>query len=153
MSFAEYTGRTKPMNCTVCGASVTHREARVFAAPNDRFHWTAVAHRAPCGAHCGGGGYNPDENDVHIPPFGACPRCGATDTAVARIIERPGHSERVVIHRYTREYCRELGFRIDLEACVNGSWTVRSRWPTNHPDSLERTVECAKNYVPWLKEL
>jgi hypothetical protein len=32
-------------------------------------------------------------------------------------------------------------------------WTVKSRWPTNHPESLDRTVEWAKNYVGWLKDV
>jgi hypothetical protein len=153
MSFAEHTGRTKTVACCVCGTPVTHEEIRQFSAPRDRFRWSAVEHRAPCGAHCAGGGYEHGETDVHIPAFGRCPRCGAIETEVAKVIEKPDRSERVVILRYTPEYHRDLGFRIELEVSAGDGWSVKSRWPTNYPDSLDRTVEWAKNYVGWLKDV
>lgn len=98
-----------------------------------------------------GGGCDSGEEDVHTPPFSACPRCGAIDSEIARIIDRPDGVERIVFHRYTSEHRRDLGFRIDLERREGESWCVVSRWGTNHPDSLEQTVEWAERYVSWLR--
>jgi hypothetical protein len=153
MSFAEETGRTRSVECFVCGQTVTHKEVRRFTMPEDRFSWSALPHRAPCGAHCAGGSYAHGETDVHVPAFGTCARCGTAETEVATRIENAEGSERVVIHRYTPEYRRSLGFRIDLELLVDGVWRVKSRWPTNHPDSLEQTVQWAKHYVLWLNDV
>ncbi len=66
------------------------------------------------------------------------------------MIEKPDGSERVVFRRYTVEYHQELGFRIELEVQKDGQWKVESRWPTNEPESLDKTIEWAKRYVPWL---
>jgi hypothetical protein len=153
MSFAENTRRTKKAACCVCGKTVAHEEIRHFSAPRDTFSWSAVEHRAPCGAHCAGGGYDHRETDVHIPAFGKCPRCGAIETEVAKVIEKPDGTERVVILRYTPAYCRDRGFRIELETVGGDGWAVKSRWPTNYPESLDRTVEWAKNFVGWLKDV
>lgn len=150
MSFATYTGRTKTTECRVCGCAVLHEEVEILGGQGQTTHWQPDEHRAPCGAHCEGGGYDPAEADVHIPAFGKCPRCGATETEVAKIIEKPDGSERVVFQRYTIGYRRELGFRIELEIQKNGQWKVTSRWPTNEPNSLDKTIEWAKRYVPWL---
>lgn len=151
MSFAKNTGRRRTQKCVVCNVEVEHEKILLFSAPT-KIHWKAVAHRAPCGAHCAGGGYDSGEQDVHIPAFGACPRCGATDSEVARVIERGDGGERVVFHRYVSQHCRELGFRIDLEKRDGESWRVAARWGTNCPDSLEQTIEWAERYVPWLRQ-
>lgn len=103
MSFAEHTGKTRRGLCSVCGIEVDQEEVRMLAGRlrSGSTWWEPQAHRAPCGAHCAGGGTEPEEQDVHIPPFAACTRCGATATEVARIIERSDGQERVVFHRYT----------------------------------------------------
>lgn len=147
MTFARRTGRTKKSECHVCGLAVLHEESRTGTGT----HWNPVAHRAPCGAHCGGGGYAYGETDVHIVAFGSCPRCGATATEVAKVIEKPDGKERVVFQRYTVEYYRDLGFRIDLEVQQDGQWKVKSRWNSYKPDSLDGTIELAKRYIPWLQ--
>jgi hypothetical protein len=112
--------------------------------------WYPVPHRAPCGAHCMGGGVDYGERDVHVPSEGACGRCGASDTEIARIIERKDGAERVVIRKYTSEVHRDLGFRIEREVKRDGEWTGQGWWNTNHPESLELTIEWAQRYVPWL---
>ena len=152
MSFAENTGKTRRGICEVCGTEVDQEEMRLLAGrqPAGSTWWNSQPHRAPCGAHCAGGGTDSDEDDVHIPSFAACPRCGATASEVARIVERRDGQERVVIHRYTAAYCADLGYRIDLEIRMGGDWRVESRWPTNHPESLDLTIEWAKRYVSWL---
>jgi hypothetical protein len=149
MSFATHTGRTKTTECCVCGRAVLHEEVHILGRQGETTHWQPTEHRAPCGAHCSGGGYDPDETDVHILAFGKCPRCGATETEVAKVIEKPDGSERVVLHRYAVEYRRDLGFRIELEIRKDDQWKLKSRWPGD-PDSLEKTIEWAKRYVPWL---
>jgi hypothetical protein len=151
VSFATRTSRTKTTDCPVCGRAVLHEELRILGRRGEASHWQPVAHRAPCGAHCGGGGYDFGETDVHILAFGSCPRCGATETEVAKVIEKPDGSERVVFQRYTVEYRKDLGFRIELEVQEDSQWKVKSRWPTNDPDSLDKTIEWAKRYVPWLQ--
>ena len=113
------------------------------------FKWRPVAHRARCGAHCAGGGYEDGERDVHIPPFGSCPRCGAVDSEVAQTIERSDGSERVVFVRYV---VGSSGFRIDYEKSAGDSWKTVARYPASDPESLAKAVEQAENYVPWLKE-
>ncbi len=143
----------KTATCFVCGQSVKHEEIRQFTVPHDTFFWAPVEHRAPCGAYCSGGGYKYGETDVHVPAFDKCPRCAAIETEVAMVIEKSDSLERVVILRYTSAYCRYLGFRIELELAWGKEWKVASRWPTNYPDSLERTVEWAKHYVTWLKDV
>jgi hypothetical protein len=150
MAFAENTGRIEQRRCKVCGTEVEHEEVRHFTAPAS-LDWHATAHRAPCGAHCGGGGYDHGETDVHIPAFGRCPRCGATETEIADVITRADQNERVVFHRYVVDYHRFIGYRIDLEVFRDGAWGVKSRWNTNFPDSLPRTIEWAERYVPWLR--
>ena len=112
--------------------------------------WTPVEHRAPCGAHCMGGGVAHGESDVHIVTFGACPRCREKDSEIATTIVNEDATERVVIQRYIHDYHSDLGFRIELEIRSGDDWTVKSRWPTNDPDSLEGTIRWAENYVPWL---
>ncbi len=107
-------------------------------------------HRAPSGAHCMGGGVNHGETDVHIVTFGKCPRCGDTDSEVATTIANDDNTERVVIQRYTHKYRADIGFRIELEIRTGDAWVVKSRWPTNAPDSLDGTIRWAENYVPWL---
>jgi hypothetical protein len=114
--------------------------------------WEPQAHRAPCGAHCSGGGYEHGEQDVHTPAFAACPRCGAVDSEIARVIERSDGLERAVFHRYTAEYRRDLGYRVDLERRDGESWRVVSRWQVHHPDSLDRAIEQACCYVSWLSQ-
>ena len=152
MSFAEDTGRTRTQKCIVCDNDVEHEEVRHFNAPKDYFRWRAVAHRAPCGAHCAGGGYDYGEEDVHTPAFSACPRCGAIDSEIAQIIERPDGEERGVMHRYTAEHCRDLGYRVDLERRDGGLWRVVSRWPLHHPESYDSALGQACRYVTWLNE-
>jgi hypothetical protein len=152
MSFATNTGNLRRAACPICGLEVEQEEIRVLAGrvPAGSTYWEPQPHRAPCGAHCAGGGTEPEEQDVHIPPFAACLRCGATDTEVARIIVRDDGQERIVFHHYTAPYCADLGYRIELQTRVGIDWRVKSRWPTNHPDSLDLTIEWAKRYVPWL---
>ncbi len=55
--------------------------------------------------------------------------------------------------RYTRAYKRDIDFRIALEVSDGLGWTVKSRWMTPCPDSLDRSVEWAKKYVEWLNEV
>ena len=150
MSFAEHTGRVEQRTCKVCGTLIDHEEVRHFSAPTS-YSWSAIEHRAPCGAHCGGGGYDHGEKDVHIPAFGRCPRCNATETEIAEIIFRDNEMERVVFQKYVVDYDRSIGYRIDHEEFRNGIWTVKSRWNTNYPDSLPLTIEWAERYVSWLK--
>jgi hypothetical protein len=150
MAFANSTGRTKTAECRVCGQAVFHKELRFFGGDGEAYDWMPEAHRAPCGAHCSGGGYDLDETDVHIPAFGRCPRCGAAGTEVVRTIVRPDGAERVVIHRYITDHHRNLGFRVELEVLKDGEWVVKSRWPTAYPESLEQTIQSANKYVPWL---
>lgn len=150
MSFAEDTGRTRIEKCGVCGLNVAHEEVRHLSAPRDFFTWNAVMHRAPCGAHCSGGGYHHGETDVHVPPFGSCPRCGVTESEVVKVIDKPDGLERVVIHRYTPDYLKYLGHRIDLEIRNNDEWQVKLRWHTKQPGSNKKVLELARNYVDWV---
>jgi len=152
MSFAEHTGRTKRGNCAVCGVEVDQEEVCMTAGrlPAGTTWWESHAHKAPCGAQCSGGGTDPDELDVHIPTFGSCPRCGATESEIARVIDRADGNERVVFHHYVMPHCASIGYRIDLEQRIGNEWRVKSRWNSNHPDSLQLTIEWAKRYVPWL---
>lgn len=152
MSFAEPTGRIRRTACLLCGVEVEHDESRQVPGrlPSDSTWWVPRAHRAPCGAHCAGGETEPEEQDVHFPSFGACPRCGAKASEIARIIERPDAAERAVFHRYTAEYCRHMGFRVDLEQREGESWRVLSRWNVHHPESFDEALRKACNYVPWL---
>jgi hypothetical protein len=151
MSFAEHTGRVEKRSCMVCSTIVDHEEVRHFKLPPS-FSWHAFPHRAPCGAHCAGGSYDQGESDVHIPAFGRCPRCGATGSEIAEIVTRADNTERLVFHRYTADHLRRIGYRIDHEVLRGGDWTVKTRWNTNYPDSLPRTIEWAERYVQWLKE-
>ena len=153
MSFAEETGRKRIQRCAVCGTDVEHEELRHFDKPSDRFGWHAIEHRAPCGAHCAGGGCDHGEQDVHTPAFDACPRCGAIDTEVARIIERPDSGERAVFHRYTADHRRGLGYRVDLEQRDGDLWRVVSRWQVHHPESYGGAYRQACFYVSWLKQI
>lgn len=47
------TGRMRLGNCDLCGREVTQHHARGIAGSES---WSSVAHRAPCGAPCLGGG-------------------------------------------------------------------------------------------------
>lgn len=154
MSFAEHTGKTKRTGCPVCGVEVEQDEVRTLAGrlPVGSTWWEPRPHRAPCGAHCTGGGTEPEEQDVHTPPFGACPRCGATNSEIARIIDRPDGAERAVFHRYTAEYCRDLGFRVDLERRNGETWQVVARWNVQHPESFDDALRQASHYVSWLSK-
>ncbi|VUD69377.1 hypothetical protein TDB9533_04744 [Thalassocella blandensis] len=109
-----------------------------------------LAHLAPCGAHCMGGGVDYREKCVHIPSFGACPKCGKSGTINVYEIIHENKEEKVSFHQYTETYQSDLGFRIEREYLENGVWVVKKRFPTNFPESLEKTIEWAKNYVEWL---
>lgn len=150
MSFLDSTGRKKSGTCHYCGSDVELEEYESWNRDGHQFKWMPSKHRAPCGAHCSGGGYEHGETDVHIPAFGACPRCGETDTEIVHTIENGEGNQRVVFHKYT---ISEEDYRIDLEIQTDEGWIVDKRWGTNHPDSLSLTIEWAENYVPWLKEL
>jgi hypothetical protein len=154
MSFAESTGNTKRAACPVCGVEVEQEEIRMLAGrvPPGATWWQPVAHRAPCGAHCSGGGTEHGEKDVHCPPFTACPRCGATNSEIVQIIERPNGMERAVFHGYT-SYSRDLGFRVDLERREGELWQVVSRWNVHQPRSFDQALKNACKYVSWLSEM
>ena len=149
MSFADPTGKTKEDICQACGSRVIFEEFECHGRMGHTFDWQPVEHLAPCGAHCAGGGYDQGEEDVHIPAFGKCPRCGATDSRVATIIERSDGEERIVIHEYLTAQKRDIGFRIDLEQRIADGWKIKSRWNTGTPHSLNDTVTWAGRYVPW----
>lgn len=155
MSFAEHTGKIRRTACPVCGVEVEQEDVHMLARrlPPGSTWWEPRPHRAPCGAHCVGGGTEREEQDVHTPPFGACPRCGATNSEIARIIERPDAAERAVFHRYTAEYCRSNGFRVDLEQRHGESWRVVSRWNVHHPESFDEALRKACNYISWLNRI
>lgn len=144
-SFWETTGATREGTCDYCGAKTILAEHRDLAEPKS--YWSPVEHLAPCGAHCLGGGVERGEEDVHIVSFGACPRCGETETEIAKVIERKDGLERVSFHRHKRD----LEYRIDLERLGDDKWSVVSRWNSQHPDSLPTTISFAATYVPWLK--
>ncbi len=148
MSFAKDTGRTKEGTCDYCGSEVQLEEYESWNRDGHRFKWRIVEHRAPCGAHCAGGGYEHGETDVHIPSFGACPRCGAVATEVAQTIENEDGSERVVLHRYV---VGNTGIRIEHERRGDGEWTIVARYSASDPNSLASAIRQAGNYVPWLK--
>ena len=150
MSFAKDTGRKKQGTCDHCGSDVEFEEYESWNRDGQRFKWRAVEHLAPCGAHCAGGGYEHGETDVHIPPFGSCPRCGAADSEVAQTIENQDGAERVVLHRYVSG---RSGIRIDHEKKDGEQWKTVARYPASDPDSLAVAVTQAQNYVPWLKEV
>ena len=99
-----------------------------------------------------GGGYEHGETDVHIVAFGSCPRCGEPDSEIARTITKTDGTERVVIQRYVHDYHFDLGYRIELEIRSDDQWNVKSRWPTNDPNSLDGTIKWAENYIPWLAD-
>ena len=153
MSFGRKTGRTRDGECHICKLVVLTEECESFTPRGwEVTRWAPVMHRAPCGAHCMGGSVFHGETDVHVVTFGACPRCGETDSEIVETIENGDGTERVVIHSYIHEYDADKGFRIELETSSVDGWVVKSRWPTNRPDSLEETVRWAENYVPWLAE-
>src|SRR5688572_1320144 len=139
------TGRTRPGPCTCCGASVTFSEMRDSA--DGRTDWLAEPHRAPCGAHCTGGGVEAGETEVHIPAFGNCPRCGATESKVVGAYVDPSGRERVVI----REDLAGGGHRIEHEVLAGGEWEVRSRYRGDDNGSLDKTLLQAKQYFRWLE--
>ncbi len=99
-----------------------------------------------------GGGCAYGETDVHIVTFGSCPRCGESDSEIAKTITNVDDTERVVIYRYLQDYHSDLGFRIELELRTENQWLVKSRWPTSEPHSLDGTIKWAENYVPWLAQ-
>jgi hypothetical protein len=74
------------------------------------------------------------------------------NSEVVAIIDRADGRERVVIHRFIRPHLRGLGYRIDLERRWGSRWMPDSRWPTDYPDSLDMTLECAAIHVAWLHE-
>ncbi|WP_159434822.1 hypothetical protein [Rubritalea squalenifaciens] len=148
MSFVKDTGRKKQGVCDYCGLDVELEKYESWNRDGHRFKWRAVEHRAPCGAQCAGGGYEHGETDVHIPPFGSCPRCGAIDSEIAQTIENQDGAERVVLRRYVIGHS---GLRIDHEERDGEQWKTVARYPASDPQSLEMAIEQAKNYVPWLK--
>src|SRR5690242_19452806 len=103
MSLVVSTGRTRVQTCLCCGSEVEHQERRSLTPHDTQSFWMPIEHRAPCGAQCAGGGYA-GESDVHTPPFKPCPRCGAAQSEIINTIERPDGGERVVFHRYKKEY-------------------------------------------------
>jgi hypothetical protein len=144
--FVSPTGQTMPGNCKYCGSAVTLEEAR--DAEDDRRSWTPKPHRAPCGAHCAGGGVAQGENDVHVPLFGTCPRCGASDSRIARVIEHPDSKQRIVIHEWTAG----AGYRIDHEVLDSGHWIVERRFPGPEGGPVETVIEHAAAWFPWLRK-
>lgn len=151
MSFGRKTGRKRQGECDVCKQRITTEECESFTPRGwEVTRWAPVMHRAPCGAHCMGGGVYHGETDVHIVTFGICPRCGESDTEVATIVTNGDETERVVIQRYIHDYRSELGFRIELEVRSGEQWVVKHRFPTNSPHSLDGTLKWAENYIPWL---
>lgn len=70
------TGREVQASCKTCAQTVTHREhiGLYGGAPE----LSAVNHRAPCGAHCLGGGVRANvyrKKEVHGAKMFPCPRC------------------------------------------------------------------------------
>lgn len=99
MAFARRTGETKGGTCGYCGAAVT-LEAVETLDGRAGLHWGPSPHRAPCGAHCLAGSVAHGETDVHIDPYGECPRCGAKAAEVASTVENAEGTERSVLQRY-----------------------------------------------------
>src|SRR5262245_16160513 len=128
MTLAEWTGRKRRRRCRVCLQVVMHSQKRVFHTPRGSLEWSAEGHAAPCGAHCIGGGVRHGEADVHIPLLRPCPRCGAEEGVVDRIIVRPDGLERVIIYRYTASWLRDLGHRIQVETLQGREWTRKGWW-------------------------
>lgn len=150
MSLVMNTGRTKTQTCVCCGSEVEHREFRgLTPRETHESSWMPVEHRAPCGAQCAGGGYA-GEADVHTPPFKPCPRCGATQSEILHTIERPDGAERVVFHRYKKDYSPNQGFWAIQERRDGDLWRRVMWWDVGHPESFESAVEKAREHVPWL---
>lgn len=152
MSFGRLSGRTRMGACHVCGEEVQTEEHERFMG-NDGWvatEWMPVMHRAPCGAHCSGGGYHHGETDVHIVPFESCPRCGETDSEVVQIMTNEDESERVLIHRYKHKFNSDMAFRIDLETHGKDGWERTSSWPLSDNESLKEAYSWAARYVDWL---
>ena len=147
MSFVLDTGRSKMQKCFVCGIEVEHRELR-FMHPTGTT-WPPVPHRAPCGAQCSGGGYAGDA-DTHMPFLKPCPRCGATQSEIIRVIERPGGPERVVFHRFKKEYSDDQGFWAVEERWDGELWRRVMHWELGHPESFDKALEQAREHVTWL---
>jgi len=148
VAFARRTGETKGGTCGYCGAAVT-LEAVETLDGRAGLHWGPSPHRAPCGAHCLAGSVAHGETDVHIDPYGECPRCGAKAAEVASTVENAEGTERSVLQRYV---VGRGGLRIDHERRSDGAWEIVARYPAAD-DSTDEALRRAESYVPWLRAL
>ena len=142
------TGKKKTEACFYCGREVTYIEYKDNKA--GKFYKPSV-HKAPCGAYCMGGGVKHGEENVHCPPFKACPKCGEVDSIKVFEILKYDRLEKISFYKYTKECHADIGYRIEKELFENGNWVVKTRLPTNNPESLEGTVKWAETYFSWLK--
>ena len=150
MAFSRRTGETKDGICGYCGAAVRQEAVETFDG-RPSLDWMPLPHRAPCGAHCLAGSVEHSETDVHIDPFGECPRCGAKAAEVVSIVENDAGTERVVLQRYVVGRGRG-GLRIDHERRFEGGWEIVARYPgADH--SVDGALRQAEGYVQWLREL
>lgn len=109
-----------------------------------------IQHCAPGDTQCAAGGYAAAA-DVHIPPFKACPRRGATQPDIGRIVERPHGSERVASHRYEPRYSPDRGHWAEEERREGGVWRRVTWWELGHPMRLTKPLEQARLHVAWLR--